>query len=588
MTSKGGRRPGPAFRRGFEGEVLYQGRHSDLIRRFGALSPAETVLVENIGGGHVDQLGEGKVPEPDDTEQQVRAELIRYLLLGGEHAPRMHEKGIRLSGVTITGILDLEGCRIPHDIGLLDCRFEMQPVLRSAQLDTVSFDGSILPGLAAERLDARGDLLLRAARVRGPIALRGARIGGDLAFDGAELSHPNDLVVRAERISIRGSASFRGARVQGGISLPGARAGGDFDFVGAHIERPTAVAIDVDAVHVNGDLIFRHVEIKGRVSGASAQVDGDTDASGAKILAKGDIALNLNRSVVGGAFFLRDEAMLEGALSLNGSTLGAIVDEVASWPAPGDLLLNHCRYGGFLGSSVDASERLNWLSRQDPSRWGEDFWPQPYEQLARVMAEMGHPEDKRRVLIEKERLQRTSRRMRTPGKLTRALLWLSDRVLWVTTGYGRRPLLALIWIAVFWVAGGVYYGWLEHTDTIRPNSVVVLRSPEWVLCSVPASETTFLVSTGTERQGLAAPGQSQLSCFFEQPEAATFPKFSPLMLSADMIFPGLGSGQREYWSPDTRTTSGYIGRLYAYFQALAGLGLGLLAVAGFSGIVRSD
>lgn len=563
-------------------------RHADLISRFGALSPAETVLVDNIGVGHVDQLGEGKVPEPDDVEQQVRAELIRYLLLGGGHAPKMHEKGIRLSGVTITGILDLEGCRIPHDIGLLDCRFEMKPVLRSAQLDTVSFDGSILPGLAADRVEARGDLLLRAARVRGPVALRGARIGGDLAFDGAELSHPNDRVIRAERISIRGSASFRGARVQGGISIPGARVGGDLDFVGVHVEQPGDVAIDADAVHVNGDLILRHVNVDGRVRAISAQVDGDADASGAKIRAKGDIALNLNRSVVGGAFFLRDEATVEGALSLNGSTLGAIVDDVASWPQPGDLLLNHCRYGGFLGSSVDASERLNWLSRQDPSRWGEDFWPQPYEQLARVMAEMGHPEDKRRVLIEKERLQRTSRRLRTSGKATRALLWLSDRVLWATTGYGRRPLLAVIWIAVFWVLGGVYYGWLEHTDAIRPNSVVVLRSPEWVLCGVPTTETTFLVSTGQERQGLAAAGQTQLSCFFEQPEADAFPKFSPLMLSADMIFPGLGSGQREYWSPDTRTTSGYIGRLYAYFQALAGLGLGLLAVAGFSGIVRSD
>ena len=39
---------------------------------------------------------------------------------------------------------------------------------------------------------------------------------------------------------------------------------------------------------------------------------------------------------------------------------------------------------------------------------------------------------------------------------------------------------------------------------------------------------------------------------------------------------------------DTRSLQGYLGKIYAYFQTIAGLALGLLAVAGFSGIVRSD
>lgn len=561
-------------------------RHPDLTRRFGPLSRAEAVLVDNIGIGHFDRLG--ALPEAGDADREVRADLIRALLLGGEGIPKMHEKGIRLSGAWISGILDLEGCRIPHDIGLLDCRFEATPVLRSAMVDTVSFDGSVLPGLAADRVDLRGDLLLRAAQVGGPIALRGARIGGDFAMDGAELAHADDRALSAERIAIRGGALFRGTRVQGSIALPGARIGGDLDFVGAHLERHDGPAIEADAVQVNGDLILRRIEATGRVTAVSAKIDGDADASGAGIWAPGEIALNLNRSEVGGAFFLRDGAVIDGALSLMGATLGAIVDESECWPKPGDLLLNRCRYGGFLGAPVAARERLDWLSRQDPARWGEDFWPQPYEQLARVLGEMGHQEDKRSVLIAKERLQRRARIRRARGLPRRALLWISDRLLWATTGYGRLPLLALIWILAFWLLGGVYYAWLDRTDALRPNSPVVLRSPEWVLCGVPQGQTIFLPSVGQERDGRALPGQAQLSCFRQQPEANAYPKFSALMLSADMIFPGLGSGQKDYWSPDTRVTAGYIGKLYAYFQTLAGLGLGLLAVAGFSGIVRSD
>jgi hypothetical protein len=60
------------------------------------------------------------------------------------------------------------------------------------------------------------------------------------------------------------------------------------------------------------------------------------------------------------------------------------------------------------------------------------------------------------------------------------------------------------------------------------------------------------------------------------------------MLSADAIVPGLGSGQKDFWSPDTRTAKGYAGKWFMYFQTVAGLALGLLAVAGFSGIVKSN
>ena len=81
---------------------------------------------------------------------------------------------------------------MPRDIGLLDCRFDATPVLRSAVIDTLAFDGSDLPGFAADRLEARGDLLFRSATVQGPISLRGARIGGDLIFDGATLDNPGD------------------------------------------------------------------------------------------------------------------------------------------------------------------------------------------------------------------------------------------------------------------------------------------------------------------------------------------------------------------------------------------------------------
>jgi hypothetical protein len=557
------------------------------LATFGPLSRAEVTLVERIGFGIFDRVGPGGVPAEGDEDRRVRADLIRRLLLGSSGAPVMHEKGLRLSGAWITGPLDLEGCRVPRDIGLLDCRFESTPVLRSAVIDTLSFDGSHLPGIAADRLEARGDILLRATTITGPITLRGARIGGDLGMDGTILTHDDDRALNAERISIRGGALLRGAQVRGGLAFPGGRVGGNLDLTGAVVDRAAGLAIEADSSAITGDLLLRLARVSGMVSLETARVGGDFDLTGASVTNPDDIALRLNRMMVDGAFFLRHEAAVDGALSLNGAQLGAIVDEADCWPKPGDLLLNRCLYRAFLGAPVGARDRLDWLSRQDPSRWGEDFWPQPYEHLARVLAEMGHDEDAMRVLVEKERLSRRAARARAPTAARREVMRLRDAVMGVTIGYGRRPLRALNWLVLMCAIGWGFYALLEVEGAIRPNVPVILRSPEWVLCTVPEGETLFLTSLGAVRDGLAQPGQTQLDCFRSQPESAAFPKLNTLMMSVDALLPGVDTGQLEAWSPDTRTPLGTAGKWLLYIQTLAGWALSLLAVAGFTGIVKS-
>ena len=52
------------------------------------------------------------VSDGNDPARIVRAELLRLLILGGGDDFRLHEKRLRLGGAQVTGILDLEGCRI--------------------------------------------------------------------------------------------------------------------------------------------------------------------------------------------------------------------------------------------------------------------------------------------------------------------------------------------------------------------------------------------------------------------------------------------------------------------------------------------
>jgi hypothetical protein len=157
----------------------------------------------------------------------------------------------------------------------------------------------------------------------------------------------------------------------------------------------------------------------------------------------------------------------------------------------------------------------------------------------------------------------------------------------VTLLYGRQPLLAFAWLMFFWMLGAGVFHHAERIRAIMPNSPVVLRSLEWTLCGLERSESRFLITTRQEMNGLAAAGQAQLDCFREQFEAAGYPTFNPWMFSLETLFPILEIGQKDFWRLNSSAPGGTLVMGFFYFQSLIGWALSLLAVAGFSGLVKS-
>ncbi|MFN3671227.1 MAG: hypothetical protein ACK4VM_04885 [Bosea sp. (in: a-proteobacteria)] len=553
---------------------------------FQPLLPAEQEVVARLLSGNYDRLGDGSRPETAEPSRVVRAAFLRFLMLGGQEGCRPHEKGVRITGAWITGVLDLEACHVFRDIGLIDCHFEQTPILRAAIINRLFLDGSSLPGLEAERLEARGGVYLRGAQVLGEVSLSQSRLGGNLECDGATIRAPRGHAIDARAIELR-NLLVRGAVLQGGLHAAGARIAADLDCAGTTIGEAPLVALDGAEIEVGGSVVLRQLRLDGEARLVGSAIAGDLDVSGAAILHDKATALDISRTVIKGAFFLRGGAALTGALAMTGSSIGTIHDEAASWPAPGELLLNRCRYGAFIAAPVDAKSRLDWLSRQDPARWGEDFWPQPYEQLASVFREMGHGEDARSVLIVKERLQRRARRARAQNPLWRAMLTLADGFLAATLVYGRQPLLAFLWLILFWLIGVGIFGLAEGHGAFKPNSAVVLRSAEWTLCGAARTQQRLLGEPPRLSDGRAAPGQTQLACYRQQGEASSYPAFNPWFYSLDTLLPVLDLGQKSFWRPDPTGRSGVVAINYFYFQAIIGWALSLLAVAGFSGLVKS-
>ncbi|HMQ94924.1 MAG TPA: hypothetical protein PKA33_14570 [Amaricoccus sp.] len=592
-------------------------RVSDL----GELSDAERKMLDELDTGEVIDIGE-TVPEQGDEKRRVRAVLIRLLLLGDDPDPkyRLHEKGLRIRGAWIPDRLDLEGCRELRDLALIDCRFEESPVLLSAELSNLFLSGSRLPGLSADRLHAGGNVFLDGVEASGEVRLLGAKLGGSLDCNGATF--------RAEKDA----------------------------------EGKPGKSFSDDRLEAGGDVFLRGVEAIGEVRLLGAKLGGNLECDGAMFQTNissctGGKALNLGGSRVGGRLFLRNNARFEGVLDLSAAKFGGINDRPASWPGKGNLILDRCQYGAFSGHApVDAMARLDWLLRQDPARWGSEFWPQPYEQLAKVLREMGHGADARTVLVEKECLQRAARRETWQARLEGARLRLrverdgiavvepeidasldrfqpsdprrecileelrkspevhrrldgrdvdpesvaggadaTDRVdrvsaarapIWdywwrlnllrvwdvlvgVTIGYGRRPERAAMWAVGIFLLGWFFFALAGGHGAIKPNTPVVLRSDEWVSYA-------------------DAVGQTQVQCFLEQPRAASYPRFNAFIYSADTLLPIVDLEMQGFWIPDDRTWGGMWARGYLWVHIAVGWALSLLAVAGFSGLVKSD
>jgi hypothetical protein len=644
---------------------------------FGALSPAEETLRDEICGGQIVVLGDGARPgEAAGPDRQVRATFLRYLILGGCDAlPGMiPEHGVNVVGALVTGELNLKGARIPRDVVLLFCRFDTIPNFMSAQLDTLNLSGSALPGLDADGLQAGGSVSLSNVEATGEILLTGARLGGDLDCECARFTAgKSGRALVADGLQVGGIVSLSGAKAIGEMRLLGARLGGNLDCSGARFTAgKSGKALNADGLRAGGGVFLIGAEATGEVRFLGAKLGVNLSCSGASFTAgKSGKALNVDGAEIDGVFFLREKARVEGVLDLTGARVGSLCDDPDCWPKPGNLILNRCRYGAFVGQSpVTAAARMRWLDLQYPAQWNEDFWPQPWEQCAKVLREMGHADDARQVLIGKERGQRKWRRDRLKARLVGARLRLRlerldredpealsadiqsaeqdhkgpmrrevtaqldqatyvrernlaelvkdraafdaelargmarsdvagfdpalnargavletqvklassrfvDAVLSASIAYGHRPLRALGWLAGLWLFGALLFGIAAGQGAFKPNNAFVLRRAEWVDCAP---------QTGTRNTGT-----SQLACFRDQPEAASYPAFNAWIYSADTLLPIVALEMQEFWIPDeTQGTRGQATRVFLWLQIMAGWALSLLAVAGFSGLVRSD
>jgi hypothetical protein len=71
-------------------------------------------------------------------------------------------------------------------------------------------------------------------------------------------------------------------------------------------------------------------------------------------------------------------------------------------------------------------------------------------------------------------------------------------------------------------------------------------------------------------------------------ETSSYPEFNRWVYSLDTLLPVLAMGQKAYWRPNPQEPGGRFTINYYYFQSVIGWILSLLAITGFSGLVKSS
>jgi hypothetical protein len=302
-----------------------------------------------------------------------------------------------------------------------------------------------------------------------------------------------------------------------------------------------------------------------------AEIGGDLDCTNGTFAKADGSVLVANRAAVKGGVFLR-EAEFGGAVSLTGTRIGELIDDETCWSA-GRHFVDGLHYDR-LRHLTDAESRIRWLKRQDGSQLDSRDWkPQPWEQVIKVLREMGHPLEAAKVAIAKQEQMRRADKVGGPFK--QALHWLYG----LLAGYGYRP-LNTVWAMVavflgcaFFFHVGAGYGYIGPTTPLLNSPALSAQVEEQCGHRFELDKTPWT------------------RCPAMPPEHTTF---QPLLYSLDLILPLVDLQQEADWAPIVEDPPGntlHFGaflRWLMWFEILFGWAMSLMLVAVLGKLVNKD
>ncbi|MDD0972343.1 MULTISPECIES: membrane-associated oxidoreductase [Pseudomonas] len=573
---------------------------------FSDLTPAEKLLVEKCRLGRKAIIGKGR-PDKPTNDNTIRADFLRFLLLGGDDQTPVHEHGIQFEGAYIKGKLSLEGVEISMPLKVEFSTFSALIVFVDAAFKTsIYLTQCSVVGLEASHMIVSGKLSLARIVSSGQLCLDGAQIDGALYLNGGRVVAGQDYAISAEGATIRGDVVLSEKfKALGTISFVDSHIHGQFNCDSADIEVSEGNAISLDGAIIHGHVFFNNgfsakgtvrllgTTINGQLNCDSGTFDGlkDFAISADGIHVKGDVFLNagsraigsvafpgahvggdltleggdftkiaLDRANVKGVFCLRNLKVPLKFISVEGASVFILDDDVKFWGEK--VCLNGFVYEFFnVRADTSASRRVKWLDCEVNSYESEGgvirFQPQPWRQLKKIFEEMGHAEEAREVGIAyEERLRKFGLIGQMPKDWRPWRQKLFSRLVldlhyWYgkLTGFGYRPHLLLGWFACVWlVCSVIYWGAASH-GLFAPSNPIVFQNDAYLTCRPDREAAWQLANPYRLAKSVPEELKGEGNWYLCPELREEYTGFSPVAFSLDLLLPLVDLHQENDWAP---------------------------------------
>ena len=207
---------------------------------------------------------------PGMMGRAVRATVLRYLLTRDDWP--VDPRGVRLRGLRISGLLDLQGVRVRCPLWLEECLLDdPRPLaLEFSEIPQLTLARCRIPGISGDTLTVKSNLSLQGSVLTGPVDFSGASTGSGLICTGAEFAGP----VILSGVRIGGAMMFGKAKI--GINAAGNSliCNGMNLRLSAHLwEAITQGAVILDRADIGGELNCRRAVLGSNNAGCSIVAD---------------------------------------------------------------------------------------------------------------------------------------------------------------------------------------------------------------------------------------------------------------------------------------------------------------------------
>ena len=279
--------------------------------------------------------------------------------------------------------------------------------------------------------------------------------------------------------------------------------------------------------------------------------------------------------------FLDEGFKATGPVRFSGAQIGSLIDDT-NLIARG-IILDGLEYGNISGSAAtDSSTRIAWLNKQPHDHLYENFKPQPWEQLIKVLRTMGHTADADAVAIAKQdQLYRA-------GKITGINKVWHKLYCWFA-GYGYKPIRTIGAMLLVWIFWAGLFGYAKQSGWMAPSSPIIHTS-ELIRknCELDAVERQKAKANITTYDDAKISVLSNCSVLPNE-----YTTFNAFVYSLDLILPLVDLQQDKDWSPMVLSTDPWISprpliRFAMWFEILFGWMASLLLAAVLGNLVKKD